>query len=192
MPKPEAPYTDDAIKVVDITDDLKKHHSKKYRRTKARPINRVILHHTAGGVTPGLRGPESTAEWCVNGRGWPGMPYHVYVPYTPMIDGDGRMIVWQTQDFDVRSYHTGGGQNKHGIGVVCQGLFVSPYCLKTLKRQPTPDPSEAQKTAIRHVWTWLSGLYGLSPDPSLSCHAWHGKPACPGRWLEDWVRRMRG
>jgi len=192
MPAPESPYMDDVIKVVDISDDLPKHAHKRYRVIEHRPIGKLIWHHTAGGISPGLRGPVSMTRWCIDGRGWPGAPYHIWISYRPDVDAEGRIIVWQLQPLDVRSYHTGAGQNGHGIGAVCQGLFVSPHHPKTLKRQPTKHPSAEQQRAIPHVWKWISDLYGLEADPGLSCHAWHRKPACPGEWIEDWCRAKRG
>ena len=188
MPAPEAPYSDATIVVHDITADLPRHKTKRYKRVEARPIGHVVLHHTAGGTAPGLRGPMSTGRWFVHGRKWPGFAYHVFVPYAPELDSAGRLIIWQTQHFDVHSYHTGRGMNKHGLGVVCQGAFASKY-YKPKPGKPR-HPSEAQQLAVAHVWAWLQGLYGL-PDSALTTHARHEKPACPGQWLDDWAARVR-
>ncbi len=223
MPKPESPYVDEHIIVHDITDDLPRHKTKQFGRVPSRPVSRVILHHTAGGVAPGLVGPMSTGRFFVapkryrytvggegadktayekakeegrdarkrnvGGRGWPGFAYHVFIPYNPKVDSDGRMVVYQTQDFDVRGTHTA-GQNAHGIGVVCQGLFVSRYHPGKPRRQPTKHPSQSQQLAVQRVWRWLKGLYAL-PNSALHTHSMYAKPACPGEWLDGWARRVR-
>ena len=225
MPKPEAMYVDEHIIVYNIVDDLPHHKTKHFDHVEGREINRVILHHSAGGISPGIIGPMSMGRFFIapkiwrytveggkataeeytaakkagrdarkrniGGRNWPGFAYHVFIPYAPELDSEGRMIIYQTQEFDVRGTHTGGGQNAKGIGVVCQGLFVSKYVKKQPKRQPTPDPSEAQKVAAESVWKWLSEAFALTAKPALSVHAWHGKPACPGQYLVNWVTEKR-
>lgn len=200
-PAPEAPYADSRIVVHDITEDLPQHPTRAYRLRSELEIERVYIHHTGGRVRRGLAGPEATAGYIVrdrpHGRGWPGMPYHVFIPYDPEIDAAGRLVVYQTQRLDAWSYHTGGkdrqgrSRNKHGLGVVCQGCFVSRADADQgpFPGQPTPYPSAAQQTAVGAVWDWLRGLYAL-PRAALSCHAWAGKPTCPGDWLERWCRMM--
>jgi len=186
---PESPHATDEIIVYDVTADLPRHPLKTYARRELTAVTTAYVHHTGGRVRRGLAGPEATARYCVTDRGWPGMPYHVFIPYAPELDG-GRLIVYQCQPLGAWSYHTGGKDalgrsiNKHGIGVVCQGCFTSRHSLKRpYPGQPTDGPSPAQLLALAAVVDWLRGVV---PGVDLSCHAWVGKPTCPGDALEAW------
>jgi hypothetical protein len=186
----------------------------RYYDRPGRKIKRVIYHHTGGGYTPNIRGLKNTAHfftrdpvyttiagnrpqdprkirWTGNGRGWPAFGYHLFVPWEPERD-QGRAVVYQCNPLDRVSWHTGSGQNKHGLGVVFQGWFYSSAAPRhKLGRGLVRKPSLAQMTAAYHVFcSYLQPLYDL-PNSALATHAEHGKPACPGDELSAFVRDVR-
>jgi hypothetical protein len=193
-------YESGIIRVVDISANLPKHPnwprgckgSLAYRLDPNRMVNEVIWHHTAGGVQfSGVTGPIETASYCVKdppkGRGYPGIPYHIYIPYAPEKTTVGMLIIYLTQPLGMWSWHTGPGHNEHGIGVAWQGRMISRHepHLPILPGQ-TGHPSTDQWNASVAVWAWLKQLYKLS-NKNLHGHFEMGKPACPGDDGEKWI-----
>ena len=200
------------IVVRDICDELPRHEnwpyshrrSGRYRLIRGRQVDRVYWHHTGGAVRPGLDGPEATARYCVRdpqsgGRGWPGMPYHLFIPYEPETTQAGQLVVYQCQPLDMWTWHTGGkdargrSRNRHGVGVVCQGRFWSRH---RPDDQPlagqTGWPSAEQMVASEALWQgFLKPTLGLT-DAQLRGHFDAGKATCPGEQLQAWVRHVRG
>lgn len=196
-------YSDGVMVVVDAVEVLPRG-KKSYAHIMDRKVERIYLHHTAGAVPHGLAGPMATAAFCVRprkfirvhgrnvnigGRGWAGMPYHLFVPHQPLFDDAGRMVVFLTQRFDAWSWHTGGkmvdgrSRNKHGLAVVMQGCFSSaadptqgPKDLDQLLGVPSPF----QEMATIHLLGWLADTHCTAGREGLRCHSDAGKPTCPG------------
>jgi hypothetical protein len=196
-------YDDGRLQIFDIRHLLPKHDKKRYRVKPDRKIKKVIVHQTAGHAYEGLEGPRGTALWHVNGRNWPGVAYHFYVPYwhpneaahrgwLPELPPD---IVYLCNHPDTRCYHTK-YHNAHGIGVVCQGRFATRHDPKVqpYDEQPTIHLPLTQFAAVRKLWAFLKKRYGL-PKTALTGHSlvWPGrKVSCPGDFLEGWIRGVRG
>jgi hypothetical protein len=216
MPDRPVIFASELIVVQDVASELPRHrnwpwnHSRsaRYRLIDGREVDRVYWHHTAGRIPRGVKGPMATASFCVadpdpenprhGGRGWPGMPYHLFIPFVPETTPAGQIVVYQCQPFDMASWHTGGkdergrGRNRYGVGVVCQGCFWSRH---DPKRKPLPGqtgrPSTAQLVASHALWTgYLKPRLGLT-NRQLSGHFEAGKPTCPGDVLEAWVKQVQ-
>ena len=129
------------------------------------------------------------------GRGFPKLPYHVWVPFKPLKDNEGRWIVYQCLGFNERSSHTPGA-NAHGIAVCVQGMHYSRHLGKKFRPWPGTDGrmSEAQAAVVPRLFPeWLS----KHPDLTLGAkdiagHFMFGKAACPGDEVEHYVRIKRG
>ena len=209
-------FENELIVVQDVAGEMPRHRnwpynhrrSARYRLIPNREIDLVFWHHTAGGIARGIKGPASTAAYCVadpdpnskwgGGRGWPGMPYHLFIPHLPEMTEAGQMVLYQCQSLEMWSWHTGGkdkrgrGRNQYGLGVVCQGCFWSRHDpdRKPLRGQ-TGWPSVAQMMASHALWFgYLKPALGLT-NAQLSGHFEAGKPACPGELLEAWVRHVQ-
>jgi len=209
-------FENELIAIQDITEELPRHpnwpynhkRSARYRELLDREIDRVYWHHTAGSIPGGIKGPMATAGYCVadpdpedrrhGGRGWPGMPYHFFIPYEPEVIKAQQIVIYQCQPLDIWSWHTGGkdehgrSRNKYGVGVVCQGCFWSRHDpgRKPLRGQ-TGWPSPAQTIASSELWlSYLKPELGLI-NAQLSGHFEAGKPTCPGEILEAWVQILQ-
>jgi hypothetical protein len=134
------------------------------------------------------------------GRGWPGVPYTFVIPARPASE-DGRLVIYRIWQDEWVTWHTGGLYNAHGVGVVVGGWYASKHDLLSAdalgSSAPTSPaharPTEEAMTCADRLTDYLMARYGLQLGPdTLKCHAELGKPACPGSYLENWVRTKRG
>jgi hypothetical protein len=125
------------------------------------------------------------------GNGFPGMPYHVFVPWEPE-RLNGKAVVYWCQPFEEITWHASKG-NATGVGVGWQGLFRSRHLRRFVPHPGTDgDPSQFQKEIASPLWQeWLQPTLNL-PATALSGHFEFGKASCPGDWLETRVRTLRG
>ncbi len=206
------------IRLVKLTG-LPSHGS--YRQIPKRTIRHVICHQSAGNSINGedaairiaafhsgapkyklkengeiqyrkVRG-KLRKHWIGGGRGWPGIAYQFVVPTIPDVI-DGKMEVYRTHNDETRSYHTGGTFNTYGVGVVVAGMYRSRHSHSTSSKiRDKPDDTAAM--ALRElVLDYLLPRYELAPgdENALMGHFDAGKAACPGDFIEQWVRSMRG
>lgn len=192
-------YENDYIVVFDVSGVLPKRKKDHYTLRDTRRIDRVVYHHSAGQIHPPPTGlVEMTnfiirSQW-LGGRGWPGNPYHIYVPYLTEQMTDGRFVIYMVQPFMMRTYHTlvkprfiksmtgfnrPGACNDLGVSVCFQGSF-----------NKTREPSDAQKACVLPVWNWLRDEFDLMPT-DLWGHYHYGKKACPGPWLQNVIEQVR-
>jgi hypothetical protein len=62
-----------------------------------------------------------------------------------------------------------------------------------LAQHAKPQPTEEAMICADHLADYLMDRYRLKPSAgTLTCHAECGKPACPGDFVENWVRVKRG
>lgn len=189
-----------------------------YQRIPRRKVKAVMIHQAASAPKAGQSAPRGIARfhsgaptykkdtngnliyrmskgkkkpiWIGGGKGWPGAGYHVCVPTHPDIE-DGKAVVYQMHDFDIWSWHTSAAINKNGIGVVMSGSFRSEHDPNNPLAQPAPEPMAAMAME-QLVLQYILPMYNLTPEDGLYGHFDFGKAACPGDWLEQWVRHMRG
>ena len=176
----------DGVAVLDVSAALPRHPSKRYRR-RTKPIRRIYVHHSGAAGEAGIAGAENCADYTIHAREWPGIPYTYWLPEAPLIDAAGRLLVLQTQQRSIVSFHTA-GLNDEGIGVALQGN-------KT--RRPL---TESQNQCLDALLAWLVDS-ALLPDLDKRYPvAWHSiaellggrsKPSCPGAyataWLKSWL-----
>jgi hypothetical protein len=186
-------YAGATIQIIDISDELPVHESKRYWKRKF-PPRMVVVHHNAGSVAHrGRKGAEKAGAFFVatdnpekegmQGRDWPGFAYHFWAPHAFEVYR-GRLVVYQTQKIDVVSYHTP-GKNGIAISVCFQGSFAGPFNPAS-ELHPSPD----QWRAKDELWGYLRHELGLRYS-DLYTHSMFNKPACPGWMLENWVRSVR-
>lgn len=172
-----------------------------YEEVRNRQVSKVWLHHTGGAVKErGFSAPLATAGFVIRnprvvgeqvdhryGRGWPGISYHLYIPFSPKTDSKEKLpVIYQCWPPDWIIWHTY-GQNRAGYGVVCQGSFSRAPGTPGEERHPSVKQFELLEAA----WDeWLKPRLGLT-DGDLYAHADATKPACPGGTLYDWVLGRR-
>lgn len=165
----------------------------------------VIVHHSAGRPREGLDAVDAIAgfsigdpkyaerggkvRWVGGGKGFPGVPYTFVVPGIPTVR-DGRVTVYRVWDDGWWTWHTSKAINRRGVGVCVSGWYASRHDALAPSARERPDPLVT--LAVERLCTkYLLPRYGLSTE-DLYGHFDFGKPACPGDFLEDWIRRTRG
>ena len=189
-----------------------------YVKVPGRRISAAAYHHSAGGFYRGITAVEKLASYCTaaptykvddagepvlnskghrivvgGGRGWPGIPYTYVIPAYPDLE-DGRLVIYKIWHDDWVTWHTGGIYNHHAVGVVVAGWYASRHDLLSGKDSAARDrPTVEAMTAADELADYLMVRHGLRMGPdTLKCHAELGKPACPGSFLENWIREKRG
>ena len=171
-----------------------------YKRIIDRKVDKIIVHHTAGGTRTGFAGPMATAGYVVQdpkvkdgelipftGRGWPGVCYHLFIPHKPEIHAEEKLpVIYSCWPADWRIWHTKGA-NSHGYGICCQGKFSSKAGTPGDKGQPSEAQFEILQAALDEM---LYPLFGIG-DKQLYCHADYTKPSCPGGTLKHLVHGRR-
>ena len=124
------------------------------------------------------------------GRGFPNMPYHVFMNYRPKRNEKGKWIVYYCVDFGVRTWQASGGNA--GFAVAMQGRMRSRH---NPQFRPTPgtdgEPSAAQQAILLPLWReFIVPQFGWGPE-QLKGHFLFGKKACPGDHGESFVLSVR-
>lgn len=172
-----------------------------YENVRDRPVQKAWVHHTAGNVKErGFKAPLATASFIIRdprvvgdavdhryGRGWPGIPYHFYIPFSPERDAKERLpVVYQCWPASWLTWHTK-GHNRAGVGVVLQGNFD----IRPGKPGADGHPSLRQFELLAALWDeYLKPALALE-DGDLYGHADATKPACPGGTVYDWILGRR-
>ena len=186
-----------------------------YKQIPGRKVEQIIFHHSAGGFYDGAKAVERIADYAIappiyardekglvlltpkgkrklagGGRGWPGVPYTFVIPARPASE-DGKLVLYRVWDDEWQTWHTGGVHNAHGVGVCMAGWYASRHDL--LAEHAWARPTEEAMICAEHLVDYLADRYRLllSAD-TLASHAELGKPACPGDFVENWVREKRG
>lgn len=196
--------------------------SESYVQVPGRRVVVAVYHHTAGGFYEGIEAVDKIANYAIappkyavdeegrvkthmvmgrerpivigGGRGWPGIPYTYVIPAYPSIE-DGKLVIFKIWDDRWITWHTGGVYNHHGVGVCVGGWYASRHDLLTghSNSHALAKPTEEAMTCADALADHLMARHGLQLGPdTLKCHAELGKPACPGSYLENWVRTKRG
>ena len=189
-----------------------------YKLIPGRPISEMIGHHTAGGMYEGMKAVEKIAEYCVappiyalnedgtvktkmvkgvakrvvigGGRGWPGIPYTFVIPAYPE-QTNGKLDLYRIWDDGWHTWHTGGAHNANGVAFVVGGWYASRHDL--LNQSAHDRPTAEAIVCVDQLVDYLSDRYRLPlTSETLRSHAELGKPACPGDFLENWIREKRG
>lgn len=139
------------------------------------------------------------------GRGFPTMPYHVWVPFRAVRaaksnDGwhytDARtapLVVYWCVDFKYRTWH-GGAANALGVALTIQGRHYSRHLGKAFAPWPGTNGrmTAEQRLLLREVHQrWLAPSLQIKTK-DITGHFDFGKLACPGDEAEEYVRRCRG
>lgn len=181
--------------VCDYSTKLRKHENFPYGASKksryhSRPLSNIttcVLHHTAGNYLLFPDGLDATNDYIIDTRGWPRVPYHIYVPYNPPKTPSGKYMIFQLNPFDLYTWHTSGANDK-GVGVVFQGSFSMSAGKAGSKNQPSVE----QEELCLPLWNeYLKPTLKLE-DRDLSGHCYYTKPACPGGFLKDFIRKISG
>lgn len=189
-----------------------------YHQIPNRQPQEVIYHHSAGGMHEGMKAVEKLADYFTappvyalnddgtfktrrvrgadkrivigGGRGWPGIAYPFVIPAYPD-QQDGKLVVYRIWNDSWRTWHTGGVHNTHGVGVCIGGWYSSRHDL--LNQHAHDRPTEEAMLCADQLTDYLMVRYRLALGPdTLRSHAELGKPACPGDFIENWVRVKRG
>lgn len=186
----------DGVELYDATEILAREYPRKRSRHAVRPpgqrIDAVFVHHSGSLGRAGLDGLRGAVRFVTHQRtpGFPGPPYHMWIPYLPVRDDEGRLVVFRACEDEYRAWHSGGEANDRGVGICLQGKLG-----KT-------GPSPAQVEALEALLPWASERYGLPWGDIRTWLSWHSdaarlggraKAACPGaateRWLREYISR---
>lgn len=177
----------DSIIIEDISEELPRHPHKRWpKRTST--SKSLTVHHTGGSTRlKGRSAPVATASFCVRandpatsgleGRGWPGIPYHYFIPFEPEVR-NGKIVVYRCQPNGALTNHAGPWNNE-SIGIALQGTFDARLFAGR-------QPSDEQRTALFGLFDWLEGMLGIDCWERWP-HAWRGKPSCPGATVVSWL-----
>ena len=180
------------IVILDVSEELPRHATKRWPK-RTSPIRSLGLHHTDGSTRlTGLEAAKATAAFScrrddpetkgLEGRSWPGIPYHFYVPFAPALT-DKKLTVYRCLPDDASGNHIG-VFNSESVGVVFQGSMRSNY------NPRGQQPSGWQETAWSELAPHLRERYSIDHWETWP-HAWRGKPACPGDMIVWWLLRDR-
>jgi len=176
----------------DVSHLLPTHRHERYRRRHVDGIDLLVVHHS-GRLSKhhqAYDGMRNSARFVVTQRknrdgtsGWPGFPYHAWIPYGEVLDDAGRRVWFRGQQDNVRSWHTG-GLNKRGWSICLQGA---------LSKHP---PSDHQLAVLADAVPWAVARFGLCEDHIVGhCEAdrygGHRKDACPGTHAMSWIGGLR-
>jgi len=125
---------------------------------KMRHIERIIIHHTAGGIHETM---ESIRELHVNGRGWSDIGYH-YV-----IDRTGGLNLARP-NWRVGAHCR--GYNSTSIGIAVMGNF-----------------EENEFEHVTELGNLLREMKRRFPDAVIRKHNDYGATLCPGKHLVKWL-----
>ncbi len=215
-------YENDIIRIVHLQGHTKGPRfpyelvgNERYVEVPGRQVEEVVFHHSAGGFYDGITAVNKIANYVIappvykrnaqgefetnakgkrivagGGRGWPGIPYTFIIPARPSSE-DGKLVLFRIWDDSWQTWHTGGVHNRHGVGVCIGGWYASRHDL--LAEQAHAQPTAEAMVCADQLVDYLVDRYRLklSAD-SLASHAERGKPACPGDFVENWVRVKRG
>jgi hypothetical protein len=188
----------------------------KFTTVPNREIRVIAVHHSMGGFYQGIEAVEQLADWFLSppkyrtdergeialdkrgkpiviggGKGWPGIGYQFVIPAIPDVV-DGKIVVYRVWPDSMRTWHTGGLFNSHGVGICVGGHYTSaadPIARKSAR----PRPDDAAVTALDHLIDYLAGRYRLQLHrSSLVGHREVASTLCPGDFLADWIRAKRG
>ena len=155
----------------DITSELPRHATKKYKDRSVSGIKQIIIHHSATlpNSEDGRRDAEAFARYHVESNDWPGIGYH-YV-----IGKDG--TVNKTNNNTIVSYHAGNA-NPASLGVCLVGNF------------DLGEPPEIQWSAAVDLTLMLMGAYGIPENRVIGHWEVPANKSCPGRLFDvDKFRR---
>lgn len=164
-----AELADESLEIVDVIADMPTHPTDKYARRSLDAIEGVVIHHV--GIDDEVT-PESIAQYCIDRRDWPGMPYHFYIRY------DGTVL--QCQSLNTVTYHCanvkGGYQcNTKNIGVAMEGSFVDGRV-----------PKDEQIESCRRLNLDLLRRPGLVNLRLFRGHKEVRSTVCPGTTWDVW------
>ncbi|PYZ97818.1 hypothetical protein CR205_04275 [Alteribacter lacisalsi] len=156
------------MKIIDLTGNLPRHQTKRYRKRLVRTITDITIHHS--GTERGSA--HSFASYHVNKNGWPGIGYHF------VIEQDGAII--KTNTLSTVSYHAG-QVNAVSAGICLTGNFSSH------------GPGTEQWDALVFLTKKLLHELGLSPDQVQGhCEQPGASTVCPGFSTESLRRCLMG
>jgi N-acetyl-anhydromuramyl-L-alanine amidase AmpD len=141
----------------DLTEDLPRHSTKRYRMRSLAGIKYLVIHHT--GVDADST-PSEIARYHVNVRDWPGIGYHF------VVSQDG--TIYQTNNLATMAYNVA-RRNHEVVGICLPGDFN------------THPPRKAQIGAARKL---LEALRLQLPKTEIVGHREIALPGhettCPG------------
>lgn len=187
-----------------------------FRDQPHRQIQAIAIHHSMGGFYSGLEAVERLAAFFLappeyktgpdgavvldrrgrpvavgGGKGWPGIGYTFVVPAIPEVQ-NGRLVVYRIWPDSMRTWHTGGLYNTHGVGI-CVGGHYASAADPVASHGARARPDDAALTALGGLVDYLAGRYRLELRAGvLVAHREVATTLCPGDFLADWIRAKRG
>ena len=177
--KPKVYLNEPEFCVIDWSPHLRRKRPWKKRKGK---INKLVVHHTAGNCKPFPLGLDRSADYCIDYKGWPTVPYHYYAPWEKVEADDGRPCIFLINAPSRHTYHTLGA-NTSGLGIVFQGKFDYD--------KDGEHPSEWQQEYAVEIVASLALHHGISSE-NIKGHYSYTKAACPGYWLEGMCEAFQG
>ena len=175
------------VAIYDIADLLPRipHRRSRDQRPTGAFIDRTILHHSGALGRGGYEGAFRAVKYAMK-RGFPGAPYHYWIPFEPVFDASGRYVIYRLAEDEYRAWHTGAKANDFGVGVCVQG------------NTSRNGLSDAQRVCLEALFPYLMRRHDLeardfgSHREGKKFGAKRNKWACPGKeafkWLKEWRR----
>lgn len=188
----------------------------KFTDVPNRQVQTIAVHHSMGGFYEGIEAVERLASFFMaaphykldasghavrdregrpvvsgGGKGWPGLGYTFVVPAIPEVQS-GKFVVYRIWPDTMRTWHTGGLYNSHGVGI-CVGGHYASAADPVGSQGARARPDAAAVTALGELVDHLAERYRLQLRPGvLVAHREVATTLCPGDFLADWVRSRRG
>lgn len=150
-------------------------------------IVRLYVHKSGGRGRSGFDGLLRSVRYVVGQRNFPGCAYTLWASINPDRDDEGRLVLYRGQPDEVRSWHTGGVCNEHGIALALQG------------NPKKGDFPWAQRIVAEAGILYSMSRYSLDIETPVSTHsraadfgAKKSKPVCPGPAAEAWLGAVLG
>lgn len=142
------------MQIIDISQTLTKHDTKKYIKRDIFLINQIIVHHTADKDQI----PEHYARMHVCMNDWPAIGYHY------MISKSG--VIFKVNDESIMSYHCK-GQNKRSIGISLMGNY-STELIPMIQSKSLQDLIQLLKLQFNIIEVKKHSDYSKTECPGLN------------------------
>jgi hypothetical protein len=170
------------VALLDVSHLLPTHETKRWSARDTSKIIRCYVHHSGADGADGYAGMAGSARYSSTATkdkpAWAGFAYTYWHADVPDLLPDGRLVVYRGNPDHLRTFHTGGPANRHGVAQCFQG--------DRSKKPPSPEQVEC----FDALSGWLRERHALAdadpfcPHSGSKRYGGSGKSTCPGPFIE--------
>lgn len=181
------------IQIVDISQELARHSTRRFEDRQTSDIEYFTTHHMASGgdIWGVARYHVAPDNHICPKTGCPGACYHYYIDKDGIIYrvNDESLVVYSSgkvQDYRATSrmhLKKGSSANQHSVSILLQGDFMAQG------HKGADEPTEPQIRALINLRNHLLNKHKLPPETFLGhCHV--NKLGCPGFIVQDYLESL--